>query len=64
VSYSDGGPDGGLPGVFVPLVRPVELEMDPAPPGTPTIRSFLDDFTLTGSPPAKGARYYRISIVH
>ena len=63
VSYTDGGSSGGLPGVFTPIVRPVELEMNTAPVGTATIQSFVDDFTLTGGAPTNGARYYRINVV-
>jgi hypothetical protein len=63
LSYSNGGSGGGLPGVFIPIVRPVELEMAPAPVGTPMILNFTDDFTLTGGPPTGRARYYRVSIM-
>lgn len=59
VSYRDGNPDG----VFTEIVRASELEVDSAAPGQASTRSFTDDFTLTGGPPATGARYYRVRVV-
>jgi hypothetical protein len=64
VRYSNGGPGGGLTGVFTPIVRAVAVEMDAAPLGTPTTQSFTDDFTLTGGAPPYRARYYRIEVVY
>jgi len=58
VCYADGGASG-----FIPLVRAIGLEMNPGPVGAPTNQGFVDDFTLTGGPPAVGARFYRISVV-
>ena len=59
VSYRDADPVGG----FVPVVRPVDQEMNPAAIGVPAVQSFTDDFTLTGGAPVNGARYYRVEVV-
>jgi hypothetical protein len=58
VGYSD-----SIGGSFTPIVRSIANEMNPASLGVQTTQSFTDDFTLTGGPPAKGARFYRISVV-
>ena len=63
VLYSDGDANGGFNNVFTPLPQAVTEEMDPGPTGKPGILSFTDDFTLTGAPPSKGCRYFRISVV-
>ena len=63
VHYSDAGADGGFTGVFTALARSVNQEMNAAPLGMTVNQSFTDDFSLTGGPPANGARYYRIEVV-
>jgi len=63
VSRSDADSNGSFTGVFTDLVRAVTLEMDPATVGATSTQSFTDDFTLTGGPPANGARYYRVQVV-
>ena len=63
VSYSDGDAAGGVSQGFTDLVRPVTVEMDPAPVGIPSQQSFTDDLTLTGGLPPAGARYYRVQVV-
>ncbi|TAL06175.1 MAG: metallophosphoesterase family protein [Verrucomicrobia bacterium] len=63
VHFSDGDSNGGFNSVFTPIVRPVTAEMDGDPIGVPGTRSFTDDYTLTGGPPAHGNRYYRIEVV-
>ena len=63
VCYSDGDSHGRFTGEFTDIVRPAESEIDPAPAGTPSSQTFADDFTLTGGPPAQGARYFRVKIV-
>ncbi len=40
----------------------IELEMDAGPAGVESTQTFADDFTHTGGPPARGARYYRVRI--
>lgn len=55
--------DGNLLGSFIDAVRPVTEEIESAPLGTSSTASFTDDFTLTGGPPANGARYYRVQAV-
>jgi hypothetical protein len=62
VLFSDGDNTGGFTGVFISLVRPVTLEMDPAPLGVASSMSFTDDFSITGTP-AHGNRFYRIQVV-
>jgi hypothetical protein len=64
VLFSDGDAPGSFNGIFTPVIRPVTEEMDPNPIGSPGTLSFLDDFTLTGGPPAQGARYYRLQVVN
>ena len=63
VLYSDGDAQSSFNGLFTPLARPVTQEMDADPVGTAGTMSFTDDFTLTGRPPANGARYFRIQVV-
>jgi len=63
VQFANGNAYGGLPASFTDIVRPLTNEMDASPWGTASTQSFTDDFTLTGAPPANGARYYRIRIV-
>jgi hypothetical protein len=64
VQFANGDVGGGMsPGAFTDLVRPITDEMDASPVGTPSARSFTDDFTQTGGPPPHGARYYRVRVV-
>jgi len=63
VAYSDADANHSFKGLFNDIVRPIAMEMDPAAVGIASSQSFVDDFTLTGSPPLFGARYYRIEIV-
>jgi subtilisin-like proprotein convertase family protein len=63
VQYQDGDTNGPAGASFIQLVRPLSREMDPAPPGTPSTMSFVDDFTLTSGPPPQGQRYYRVEVV-
>ncbi len=63
VQFANGNAYGGVPASFTDIVRPLTNEMDASPWGTASTQSFTDDFTLTGGPPANGARYYRIRIV-
>jgi len=44
-------------------VRLLTNEMDLSPWGTVSTQSFTDDFSLTGSAPPGGARYYRVRLV-
>lgn len=50
-------------GPFTDLVRTAAQEISPALPGTPTLQSFTDDFTLTGGAPPNGRRFYRLRII-
>ncbi len=59
VSYRDGNPDGN----FTDVVRPIELEVDPAAHQTASVMNFTDNFTLTGGVPQTGARYFRVRVV-
>lgn len=59
VSYRD----GGLGGAFTEIVRSAALEMDPSPIGVESTRGFVDDFSLTGGPPAGGSRFFRVHVV-
>jgi hypothetical protein len=59
VQFRDGDPHG----VFTDLARPVGVELDSAPYGTPSHQSFADDFTWTGGPATNGSRYYRVRLV-
>jgi hypothetical protein len=63
ISYSDGDAHGGYSGQFTPIVRSVSLEIDPAPYGTGSTQSFTDDSSLTGGPPVRGSRYYRVEAI-
>lgn len=54
--------DGGLGWTFTDVVRPMSVELDPAPYGSSSTQTFVDDFTLTGTP-VNGVRYYRIKVV-
>jgi hypothetical protein len=58
VSFAD-----DLRNPFTDVVRPVTQEMHPGSYGTPASITFTDDFSLTGGPPAQGARFYRIRVV-
>ncbi len=58
VQFSD-----SLQGSFTDVVRPPTEETDPSPVGTASTRSFTDEFTLTGNPPAPVRRFYRIKVV-
>ncbi len=62
VQYSNGNTNAGFNGVFTDIVRPLLIEMDASPVGTPSTQTFTDDYTLTGGPPAGGQRYYRIKV--
>ncbi len=64
IMYSDGDRSGGFNGVFAPLPQPVAREMDPRPAGEPGTMRFVDDYSLTGGPPASGCRYYRVQVVN
>ncbi len=59
VEFCDGAAGGGL-GTFTEIVRSAAQETDPAPTGSDSFQAFIDDFTLTGSRPTAGVRYYRI----
>jgi hypothetical protein len=59
VSYRDGDPQGA----FIDLVRPMGLEVDSVPSRMASVQSFTDDFTLTGSAPANGVRYFQVRVV-
>jgi glucuronoarabinoxylan endo-1,4-beta-xylanase len=48
---------------FKEVLRSVREEMDPAPAGDASTQTFVDDFSLTGGPPAQGMRFYRIEVV-
>ena len=58
IEYRDG--PLGIP--FMDVVRPLSIEMDSNPSGTTSTRSFVDDFTLTGTP-TNAARYYRLKAI-
>jgi hypothetical protein len=62
VQFSDGTGTGQFNGSFTDLVRPLALELDPAPDGAPSMGGFVDDFTLTGVP-GQGRRYYRVKVI-
>jgi hypothetical protein len=62
VQFSNGGANGSFTGVFTDVVRPLNVEMDPAPYNSPSTQSFVDDFTLIGGSPGT-TRYYRIKVV-
>ncbi|HVV00350.1 MAG TPA: Ig-like domain-containing protein [Verrucomicrobiae bacterium] len=57
VQYSD-----SLAAPFINIFRSIDLEMDPSPHGSDSTQTFIDDFSLTGGPPAAGARYYRVIV--
>lgn len=61
VQYSE-ATNGSLSGSFIDIVRPLTLEMDPAPYAEPSTQTFVDDFTLTGNAPPT-PRYYRVKVV-
>jgi len=63
IQYNNGGTNGNLTTGFNEIIRPISLEMDPAPVGMPATQSFLDDGTLTSGFPSNGSRFYRIKIV-
>lgn len=63
VQFSDGGNNPGFNGVFTDIVRPLSVEIDPAPTGSASVQNFTDDFSLTGGAPATGQRFYRIKVV-
>lgn len=62
LQFSDGDEAGNYNGQFTDLVRPLAEEMDASAAGTPSFMQFVDDFTLSGGPPAHGRRYYRLRI--
>jgi hypothetical protein len=64
IMYSDGVGSGGFNGVFTPLPQPADREMDSAPAGTPGTMSFVDNYSLTGGPPATGRRFFRVQVVN
>lgn len=47
---------------FTDVTRPLATELEPAPYGTGSTQTFVDDFTVTGTPPT-GTRLYRIKVV-
>jgi len=63
VQYDDGDASSGFDGTFGEVVRPLSVEIDPAPYGAASTQSFVDDFTQTGGSPTNRARYYRIKVV-
>jgi tetratricopeptide (TPR) repeat protein len=63
VLYSEGDAQAGFTGLFKPIVRGIDQEMDPDPLDSPGTMSFADDFSLTGGSPASGIRYYRVQVV-
>lgn len=62
VQYSDGLPGGGYTNQWQDIVRPVEQEQAPFPPGVTGPIQFTDDGSLLGEP-VNGARYYRVRVV-
>src|SRR4051812_27040486 len=50
VQFSNGGAEGSFNGLFNDIVRPLNVEMDPALYGASSSQTFVDDFTLTGVP--------------
>ena len=62
VQFANGDVAGGVSGPFTDIVRPLTNEMDLSQWGAASTQSFTDDFTLTGGPPERGGRYYRIKI--
>jgi len=62
LQYSDGDAEGNYDGVFTDVVRSLSAETDASPPGVPSQMQFIDDFTLSGGPPASGRRYYRLQV--
>jgi len=63
VLYDNGDAAGGLDGTFSEVVRPMNVEIDPAPYGAASTQIFVDDFTQTGGSPTNRARYYQIKVV-
>ncbi len=63
VQYSNGSANGGFNNSFTDIIRPLANEMDIAPAGTASSQTFTDDFTLTGSAPVSGQRFYRIKVI-
>ena len=63
IQFRNGTTNSGVVGTFTDIVRPLTTEMDISPYGADSTQSFVDDFTLTGGPPAGGARYYRVRLV-
>ncbi|HOW79484.1 MAG TPA: Ig-like domain-containing protein [Candidatus Paceibacterota bacterium] len=63
VQFRNGTALSGAAGAFTDIVRLLTNEMDPSPCGTVSTQSFTDDFSLTGSAPPGGARYYRVRLV-
>jgi G3E family GTPase len=48
---------------FADLVRPIGIEMDSHPIGSPNAMTFVDDYSSTGTPAPGTSRYYRIRVV-
>lgn len=63
VQYANGNGGGGLDGNFIDVVRPLNVEMDPALYGTPSSQTFVDDYTQTGGAPPNGQRFYRLKVI-
>jgi hypothetical protein len=55
--------DDDVNGSFSSITQHVTLEMDPLPPGTPSTRTFIDDWSLTGGTPPGGSRFFRVQTV-
>ena len=63
VCYTDGDGRGSWIGPLTEIARPASVEIDPVLTGVHSTQTFTDDFTLTGGPPAHGARYFRVKVV-
>jgi hypothetical protein len=61
VQYSDGPANGGGNLMFHDIVRPLASELAPPPYGSALSQSFVDDFSITGTP--QGVRFYRVQVV-
>lgn len=63
IQYSNGTAGGGFDATFTDVIRPLNVELDPAPHGTASAQTFVDDFTQTGGAPPYGKRLYRIKVI-
>ncbi|MBI3878789.1 MAG: tandem-95 repeat protein [Verrucomicrobia bacterium] len=61
--FSNGDTNGAYTGSFTSVPRGIAEEMCPAPIGTATNLTFLDDGSLTGPTTVPGLRYFRIEAV-